>query len=219
MGGAYGQKVDGIRGAVLDAARAITPLLADERVAARWGEQSALAELSVGGLAGHLSRALDTVERYLSAPEPPADDLLDPVTYYGLGRSRMDDAQNAGIRQRAEAAGSIGPAALAAEHEARVERVTALLATTPSTRRVAVAGGAVRMLIDDYLPTRLVEIVVHADDLAASVGADPIGFDADATSTVIDILVGIARSQHGDAAVIRALTRRERDAVKALRVL
>lgn len=204
---------------MLDAAEAIIPLLADERVAARWHEESALPELSVGGLAGHLARALDTVERYLADAEPPEEDVLDSVTYYRIGRTRADAAQDAGIRQRGEAAGSIGPLALAAEHEARVERVAALLATVPSTRRVAVAGGAVRMLIDDYLPTRLVEIVVHADDLAASVGAHPVDFDPDATSLVIDVLVAIARDHHGDAAVVRALTRRERDDVEALRVL
>ena len=195
------------------------PLLADERVAARWAEPSALAELSVGGLAGHLARALDTVERYLADPEPPDEDVIDAETYYGIGRRVADEAKDAGIRQRAELAGSIGPAALAAEHAARVDRVAAVLAATPPTRRVAVAGGAVHMLIDEYLPTRLVELVVHADDLAASVGADPIPFDDVATSTVIDVLVGLARSLHGDAAVIRALTRRERDAVEALRVL
>lgn len=211
--------MDGIRGAVLGAARAITPLLADERVAARWAEPSALVGFTVGGVAGHLARALDTVERYLADAEPPDEDVLDSVTYYRIGRARADDAQHAGIRQRGEKAGSIGPVALAAEHEARVERVATLLATVPPTRRVAVAGGGARMLIDDYLATRLVEIVVHADDLAASIGVDPVPFDAEATGRVIDVLLGIARDHHGDPAVIRALTRRERDTVEALRVL
>lgn len=211
--------MDGIRAAVLGAARAVAPLLADERVAARWTEPSALDGFTVGGLAGHLARALDTVERYLADAEPPDEDVLDAVTYYRIGRSRAGAANDAGIRQRGEAAGSVGPVALAAEHESRIERVAAMLATVPPTRRVAVAGGAVHMLIDDYLPTRLVEIVVHGDDLAASVGAEPVAFDADAMASVIDVLVGIARDHHGDAAVIRAMTRRERDDVEALRVL
>ena len=204
---------------MLDAAAAISPLLRDDRVASRWAEPSALDGFTIGGLAGHLARALDTIERYLADAEPAEEDVIDAVTYYRIGRTKADDAQNAGIRQRGEEAGAIGPVALAAEHEARLDRVAALLATVPVARRVAVAGGAVRMLIDEYLPTRLVEIVVHADDLAASVGADPVAFHPDASTRVIDVLVGIARDQHGDAAVIRALTRRERDTVEALRVL
>jgi hypothetical protein len=35
----------------------------------------------------------------------------------------------------------------------------------------------------------------------------------------VTVLVGAARHRHGDAAVLRALTRRERDDVGALRVL
>jgi hypothetical protein len=40
-----------------------------------------------------------------------------------------------------------------------------------------------------------------------------------ATGLVIATLVEVARIRHGDAATIRALTRRERDTVDALRVL
>jgi hypothetical protein len=75
------------------------------------------------------------------------------------------------------------------------------------------------MLLDDYLPTRLVETVVHADDLAVSTGAARVDFDPRAFDVVIDVLVGTARGRHGDLAVVRALTRRERDDVEALRVL
>ena len=75
------------------------------------------------------------------------------------------------------------------------------------------------MTLDDYLVTRLIELVVHTDDLAVSldVAAPPI--PAAATGLVITTLVEVARIRHGDTAVLRALTRRERDAVAALRVL
>jgi len=75
------------------------------------------------------------------------------------------------------------------------------------------------MTLDDYLPTRIVEIVVHADDLAVSVGAPPVPFPADVVDVVVDVLVRTARVTHGDLAVVRALSRRERDAADALRVL
>ncbi|MFP5331913.1 MAG: hypothetical protein ACLGHX_06115 [Acidimicrobiia bacterium] len=73
--------------------------------------------------------------------------------------------------------------------------------------------------LDDYLVTRLVELIVHSDDLAVSVGAIPPAFSREATGAVIDCLVGVARVRHGDEAVITALSRRERDTVNALRVL
>jgi hypothetical protein len=213
--------MDTIRAVVVDAARAITPLLSDERVAARWTEPSALPLLTVGGLAGHLARALETIETYVAETEPPADDLITPGAYWVTGLSMagdIDGPMHTGVRARGEAAGSVGPVALVAEYEARLERVAALLASEPPTRRVTVMRGTARMLLDDYLPTRIVEMVVHADDLAVSVGAETPDL-GDAARIAIDVLVETARVAHGDVAVIRALTRRERDSVEALRVL
>jgi hypothetical protein len=112
----------------------------------------------------------------------------------------------------------VGPVALVADYEARVERVAALLASEPATRRVTVLRGQARMRLDEYLPTRIVEMVVHADDLAASVRAETPDLGA-AVDVAIGVLVETARVAHGDLAVVRALARRERDAVDALRVL
>jgi hypothetical protein len=221
MGGAYGQKVDAIRAVTLEAGRAITPLLADERVAQRWAEPSALDRLSVGGLAGHLSRALETIEGYLAEPEPPDDQLLEADTYFAAALAMAGDLNSEmhrGVRERGEQAGSVGPAALVDEYRARLERVALLLEEEAAMRRVTVLRGAARMTLDDYLPTRLVEMVIHADDLAVSVGADLPVFEPEALSIVIDVLVGVARVTHGDVAVIRALARRERDDASALRV-
>jgi hypothetical protein len=75
------------------------------------------------------------------------------------------------------------------------------------------------MTLDEYLRTRVVELVVHADDLAASVGVEPVPPQPATTAVAIDVLVGVARIRHGDMAVLRALARRERDTVRALRVL
>ncbi|MEA3018659.1 MAG: hypothetical protein QOI47_183 [Actinomycetota bacterium] len=215
--------MDGIRASVLDAGRAITPLLADPRVVARWSEPSALAELSIGGLAGHLVRALETIELYLDEPEPSDDRLIGPSSYFvaalkGAGRDIQSDAHR-GVRQRGEEAGAMGPEALLAAHVGLLDRLAERFEREPATRRVTVMRGAARMKLDDYLPTRIVEMTVHADDLAASTGADPPAFGTDVTSCAIEVLVGTAREDRGDLAVLRALARRERDADEALRVL
>jgi hypothetical protein len=213
--------MDAIRVAALTTARSITPLLADDRVAARWHEPSALSRMSVGGLAGHLARALDTIETYLTEPEPPDGGLLRPGEYFATALSMagdLDGPMHTGVRERGEAAGAVGPAVLVEQFGAQVDRVAALLESEPETRRVTVLRGQARMLLDEYLPTRIVEMVVHADDLAVSVGADTPDLGA-AAGMAIDVLVETARLARGDVAVLRALARRERDAVDALRVL
>jgi hypothetical protein len=61
----------------------------------------------------------------------------------------------------------------------------------------------------DWLPTRVMELVVHGDDLAASVGIDAPP-PSEAAAVTIDLMVALARAVHGDLAVVRALARRER---------
>jgi hypothetical protein len=60
-----------------------------------------------------------------------------------------------------------------------------------------------------YVATRVVELVVHADDLACSVGLEATPPQA-ALDVSVSTMVEAARSVHGDLAVLRALTRRER---------
>jgi hypothetical protein len=74
------------------------------------------------------------------------------------------------------------------------------------------------MTLDEYLRTRVVELVIHGDDLASSVGLAFGPVASDLATTAISTLVEVARVRHGDMAVLRALTRRERDSVQALRV-
>ena len=63
---------------------------------------------------------------------------------------------------------------------------------------------------DDFLLTRMLEIVVHADDLAVSAGVRTPEFPAGVFAPVRDLLVRLAVKRHGQSAVIGALTRSER---------
>lgn len=63
-----------------------------------------------------------------------------------------------------------------------------------------------------------VELAVHLEDLALSVGVHAPAPEA-ALAIAIDVLVAAARERHGDQAVLHALARRERDTNHALRVL
>jgi hypothetical protein len=64
-----------------------------------------------------------------------------------------------------------------------------------------------RSRLDDYLLTRLVEQVVHLDDLARSLGVEPWPNAPEAQALVISCGAEIGRRRFGDAAMIRALYR------------
>jgi uncharacterized protein (TIGR03083 family) len=205
---------------------AVGPLLEEPALVERFDRPSALAEFSVRGLAGHLLRALTSVDGYLDAPSPDAGTgadggVISPAEYYAAVSAAGNDLQSEAaraIRQRGVEAASGSPAEFLERWRLVAGRLPARLAAEPADRLVQVYGGLV-LRLDDYLVTRIIEVVVHADDLAASLGVEPPPFPPDATGVAIATLVDVARSRHGDAAVLRALTRRERDAVAALRVL
>jgi hypothetical protein len=64
--------------------------------------------------------------------------------------------------------------------------------------------------IDDCAAACLLELVVHADELAVSVGLEPVVFSEPAIDLVVVTLSRISRKRHGDVAVIRSLSRPER---------
>ena len=136
----------------------------------------------------------------------------------GGGTVDINDDLNRAVRQRGVESAPGAPEGFAAVWAETADRLRGRLAAEPSGRLVQVFGGLV-LDLDDYLVTRLVELVVHGDDLAVSLGVAPPHLDPTATALVIDTLVEVARLRHGDAAVLAALTRRERDDVEALRVL
>ena len=207
------------RAAFLDAASTAVQLLERPELAEHWAEGSVLPQFSVAGLAGHLVRGVTTVERYLGEPEPVGNGISAGSYFHTVIRSAdVGDPGNQAVRARGEEEAAAGPAALAAEARAAFERLSSQLARVGSGRRVRVAGGLV-LVLDEYLRTRVVELVVHADDLAASIGVELVPPQPATCRVAIDVLVDVARIRHGDMAVLRALARRERDPVAALRVL
>ena len=211
-----------IRALFCEAVDAATPLLAEPALVERFEKPSALAEFSVRGLAGHLLRAMTTAETYLDGPEPDAAaPAISAAAYYAgvaAAPADLDDPFHQAIRQRGLEAAPEAPEELPGIWAATMARFRARLDAEPAGRRVRVYGDMV-LTLDEYLVTRLIELAVHADDLAVSLDVAPPALPPAATGVVIVTLVEVARIRHGDAAVVRALTRRERDAVEALRVL
>lgn len=194
-------------------------LVASGTVADRWQNPSALSSYTVGGLAAHLARAVLTVSRYLDRPEATGEPV-DAARYFLQALGTHDPHASAfheQVRARAAAEAAEGPAALARRlREARLGLVDRLVTIEPEFR-IGVLDDVV-LTVEDYLDTRLVELVVHLDDLAVSVGQEvPDGVPSEAYATVAAILARIAVERAGAVATIRSLARRERhpDAVRA----
>ena len=204
------------RAALVEAYGAVAPLLSSAELRAKWETESSLQAFSVKGLAGHLVRQGEGVVTYLDDPEP-FDDPVPAGAYYTSVLAGMDADAHAQVRERGEAMAGEGPDALVTRHALAAKRLEAALVGSPPDRLVRVFRGVV-MRIDDYVITRLVEILVHADDLAVSLGVPRPSFAGTAIELAIGHLVDVARLQHDDFAVLIALTRRERDTRDALRV-
>ena len=209
-----------IRSAFLDAAQGAVRLLGESSVVQRWDDESVLAEFSVAALAGHLLRSIKTVDLYLNAPAPDGERVTAAQYYLSFDITPdISSPLNRDVRKRGAEMSAAGPVAVAEEARRLVGRLSERLEREESGRGVAVLGG-LAMSLDDYLCTRVVELVVHLDDLALSVGKDAsVSLDPSTTGWAISTLVDIARLRHGDVAVVRSLSRRERDVVNALRVL
>lgn len=208
-----------VRDLFLEAVTAIRSVLAAPEVARGWDEPSALREFSVRGLAGHLVRSPVQVETYLDRPEPDGP-TVSAAQYFATVVDTDDISAPAhrDVRGRGEEQAAGGHAALVDELDAVVKKLGPRLATEPEARLVRVAHDLV-LLLDEYLRTRIVELAVHGDDLAVSAGVETPRLGTGVTDVAIATLVGVGRVRHGDQAVLRALARRERDQVHALRVL
>lgn len=126
----------------------------------------------VRDLVGHTSRALSTIETYLTktAAETTQPDRLDgPESYFLTIRASLADPE--AVAQRGRDAGTaLGPDPAVAVH-ALAERVSALINQTPDDATVTTPVGT--MTLGDYLPTRTFELAVHGLDLTRALGMHP----------------------------------------------
>lgn len=212
------EKSNHVRATFLEAARSARNVLDDGRIAELWDGPSALAEFSLRGLAGHLVRGVTSVEDYLNNPLP-SEAPITAAEYYVAAVDTQDifSPLHAGVRQRGEDMARVGHSQLLQNLGAAIDRLTHRLPEEPVDRVMRVFRDLVTTL-DGYLETRIVELVVHMDDLAISIGKIDIELPEVPLSSAIATLIDVGRHRHGDLAVLRALSRRERDEIQALRI-
>ncbi|MEU9041594.1 MULTISPECIES: maleylpyruvate isomerase N-terminal domain-containing protein [unclassified Kitasatospora] len=197
----------------LAAARAAEQLLRRPEVAEAWRRPSALAQWSVGGLAGHLAYQVLCVPEALAAAAPAEETvgLLDHYARVAWVGAALDADINVRIRQGSEALAADGPAALHRRVAGAVADLTAALAAADGARPARLPfWGPWSLTLDDLLATRTMELAVHADDLAVSVGVPTPGLPPETADAVAGLLARLAVRRHGWVDVLRALSRAER---------
>jgi hypothetical protein len=199
-----------VRDLYLEAGNAVLELVSRDDVARAWDQPSALSELTVGALVGHLVRSILLVETILDRPQPDGP-VITAIEYYAAlqGIDDLHSELNVGVRERADEVAAAGRDAVVEQTAEALTKLRTRLATERETRLVEAFSGRA-LIIDEYLVTRLVEMVVHVDDLAVTldISTPDLGL---AQNVVIETLTAVARVRAGDLAVLRALTRRERD--------
>ncbi|MFC3494098.1 maleylpyruvate isomerase N-terminal domain-containing protein [Glycomyces rhizosphaerae] len=201
-----------IRTHYLSAARTGLALLADDAVAKAWTEASALEGFTVGGLATHLAQQITSVTAALDA-DYTGKEVIGLFEHYDGAAwlaADIDNDYNTGIRDGGETGAQAGHAAVLAEATAGLETLAQRLPDTPPGTVSGNPRWSYATPLGAFLRTRVLELVVHADDLAVSVGIDTPAFDQESFEIATRILARLAAKRHGQANLVRALARTER---------
>jgi hypothetical protein len=196
----------------LAAADQAAALLREPEVAAAWEQPSALAEMTVSALAGHLAYQIFSVSALLDEPASEQDPipLLEHYACAAWLGAPLDSQVNVGIRARGEDIAAEGAQSLAERAAVALATQQAKLAGVPADRVVFLPQTGWALSLGDYLTTRTLELAVHMDDLAVSVGLPARELPDAAFDPVLVLLARLAARRHGQAALLRALARAER---------
>jgi hypothetical protein len=197
-------------------------ILSRAEVVESWSKPSAVAHYTVGGVSSHAVHGVLWLEQVLKDAEPVGLRRVKVPDYMGLNRvdGEHDDPFGATLRSAAEAFAETGAhIVVAALTVARDELVT-LLSGLPASRAVPVIrvpGGYAPL--QEYLATRILEAIVHGDDVASSVpGLEVPDPPPGAVTAGLEVCMEMARARVGDLDALRAFTRAERAIPDALRV-
>jgi len=201
-----------IREDFLASARIALDLLRHEQVAKHWTEPSALPEFGVSGLAGHLAYQALPLPGMIEAPrgDEPVIPLMEHYERAKWTDLDVDSEFHTRIRAGGEKLAAEGQQDLCARFETTLESLEKSLPHSENRGVRMPHWGPWAVPLDEYLVSRLMEFVVHSDDLAVSVGVDTPEFPREVNETVIDLLTRMALNKHKAVDVVRALSRKER---------
>lgn len=200
------------RSAFVAACHEAFALAGSPEVAKAWETESACEGMTVGGLAHHLLAQAGHVVSALDTPpttqQPIA--LLDHYARADWVTAGPQDEANTSIAVSADDAAAEGHIAVLAQAARSLGHLPEVLGAPRSPDYVYIPWQRWALTTDDFLATRSMEIVVHSDDLAASVGLPLPRFPDNIVEHVVHLLTGVALRRHGQESVIRALSRPQR---------
>jgi Mycothiol maleylpyruvate isomerase N-terminal domain len=195
-----------------EAAGQALALLRKPEVADAWEQPSALAEMTVGALVGHLAYQIFSVGPALEEPASEAAPipLLEHYACAVWIGALLDGEVNAGIRARGESIAFEGQQSLCDRASAALADQRTKLAGLSGDQSIFMPQTGWALTLNDFLTTRMLELAVHLDDLAVSAGlATPELPDA-VFDPVLVLLARLSARRHGQPALLRALARAER---------
>jgi hypothetical protein len=196
----------------LAAAQLAGALAVRPEVAARWTDESACEGMSVGGLAHHLASQLGNTVTLVGAGASDQSPIALAEHYAEAAwvRDGHDDVANVSIREGSDAQAAGGPDALPSLVARWLDELPGVLDSVGSEEPVLIPWQGWSLTAHDFLVTRMMEIVVHSDDLAASVEVPTPEFPEDVLLPVLGLLTTVSLRRHGQDALVRALTRPQR---------
>jgi uncharacterized protein (TIGR03083 family) len=149
---------------------------------------------TVAELVYHVRMAIGRPPGMLAAPKPAGLDLVSAAGYYRADQ-RFSSATNTDRIQSAQrgAAALAGAADRARDVEAARQQAEAAVRDSPPGRVVATRHGD-RMLLTEFLRTRVLELAVHGLDLAAALDREP-WVTAQAAHVTEDLLLSPAAAR------------------------
>jgi len=182
-------------------------------VRAAWAKESACEGMSVGGLTHHLLQQLAHCGTGLSSPAPADAPVIGLLDHYAqapwVAASRqgaIEPDQNA----RDNAAAQAGPDAVLDLARRALADLPALFAQPRDPDVIHIPWQGWSLATPDFLTTRMMELVVHGDDLASSVGLPTPEHEPTVAAAVVGLLADVSLSRHGQVALVRALSRPQR---------
>jgi hypothetical protein len=202
--------------AFLSAVDLTLELAARREVREAWGQESACAGMTVGGLTHHLlKQAGNTVMGLRAAPDaaPDGAPVIALQEHYARAawvEAGPDDEANVSIREGDNEAAGVGPDVVLELGREWAAELPGLLGAARQPDTIYIPWQGWSLSTEDFLTTRMMEMVVHGDDLAASVGVDTPTYPRAVIGPVLELLTGVAVNRHGQTAVVRGLSRPQR---------
>jgi hypothetical protein len=203
----------------VESANVALSLVDDAQVQVQWTDPSSLPQMTVGALAGHLLHSgILMVEEAFAITEVPAGQPITATRMLSWVPLDNESPVHDGVRSVAESQTIEGRQELVERVRASLKRSeTALSNASPSLILAFSWAPSLSMTLSEFLRSRILELVVHGDDLVHSVGIEQLPFERDAIDLACHLGIDINIQRYGSSAVLRSLFRRDRNSLDALR--